>query len=419
MSHPQAIRSNQKRPLQKVTHLYLDNHSFGGVQKMLLQTLPPLAHRGNLDIELIVTRDSQLHQQADDLELTCHSIPFPLKRQSLVRSLFCKPLFRTLDVPTHYQVLRQLERSQPDLVHVHGGRIEHALIRQAGFPIVYTYHGYGHLFNIEAAQKRWEKNYYRLMRPLFQGVTRFLSGMAIVSEYERQRLYRERFIPRHLPTQIIYNGLDMTTLQARPVEDQRLLRQRFGLPENARIVAFISRLAGNRNPLAMLRIAEMVLQSEALQSPVFFVVAGDGLLASHFKTAFQSHPLLSQHGRYLGFINDVPALIRAADLTMNTTLVEGFGLSALESIALGRPCIAYQTGAIPEILSLPEAASWLVPSQDETAYAQALIQLLNQPQAILDQWSQQLQHHARRFDLSHTVDGYLRFYEQSLETSTL
>lgn len=398
--------------IRKVTHVYLDNHSFGGVQKMLLQTLPGLAERGDLQVELIATKNSQLHQQAMAMRLPCQGISFPLKKQSLIRSLLCKPLFRTLDFTAHYQVLRLLRQSKPDLVHVHGGRIEHALIRQAGFPVVYTYHGYGHLFNIEAARKNWEKTYYRLMRPVFQGVTPFLNGMAIVSEYERQRLYRERFIPESLPTEVIYNGLDMAALQAYDSADQKRLRRQFGLPENTRIVGFISRLAVNRNPLALLRIAEAVLRSEELKNPVYFVVAGDGLLAPRFKEAFESHPLLSRHGRYLGFVENVHDLITAVDLTMNTTLVEGFGLGALESIGLGRPCIAYKTGAIPEILSLPEAHPWLVPTQDEDAYVQALIHLLNQPQAVFDHLSHQLKAHARRFDLSQTVDAYLRFYHR-------
>ena len=58
---------------------------------------------------------------------------------------------------------------------------------------------------------------------------------------------------------------------------------------------------------------------------------------------------------------------------------EGFGLPALEGLALGRPVLAANSSALPEILG---SAGKLLPPNDVPAWARALVDVARQPLAI-------------------------------------
>lgn len=66
----------------------------------------------------------------------------------------------------------------------------------------------------------------------------------------------------------------------------------------------------------------------------------------------------------------------AADLVVVPSRFEGFGLTALEAIALGRPVIATTAGGLPEVIE-HGVSGWLVPPQDPAALAQAIARLMD------------------------------------------
>ena len=66
----------------------------------------------------------------------------------------------------------------------------------------------------------------------------------------------------------------------------------------------------------------------------------------------------------------------AADLVVVPSRFEGFGLTALEGMALGRPVIATTAGGLPEVIE-HGVSGWLVPPQDPTQLAQAIARLMD------------------------------------------
>lgn len=69
-------------------------------------------------------------------------------------------------------------------------------------------------------------------------------------------------------------------------------------------------------------------------------------------------------------------LMEAADLVVVPSRFEGFGLTALEAMALGRPVLATTAGGLPEVIAHAETG-WLVPPQDPGQLAQAIGQLMD------------------------------------------
>lgn len=81
---------------------------------------------------------------------------------------------------------------------------------------------------------------------------------------------------------------------------------------------------------------------------------------------------------------DVRARYAAADLFVQPSRLEGFGMAALEAQAYGLPVVATRAGALPEALGL---GAWFVPVDDVEALAEALGKLIAN-EAQRRAWSQ-------------------------------
>lgn len=74
---------------------------------------------------------------------------------------------------------------------------------------------------------------------------------------------------------------------------------------------------------------------------------------------------------------DLPSYYHAADVLLYVPLLAGFGLPPLEAMACGTPVVASRRGAIPEVMG---DAGVLVEAEDDTAMAEAIADLLSNPQ---------------------------------------
>ncbi len=71
---------------------------------------------------------------------------------------------------------------------------------------------------------------------------------------------------------------------------------------------------------------------------------------------------------------DLPSIYTGARITVSASIHEGFGLSAVESLACGTPLIAYHAGALKEVVG---EAAFLLESLDKESLANAIIQITN------------------------------------------
>ena len=107
----------------------------------------------------------------------------------------------------------------------------------------------------------------------------------------------------------------------------------------------------------------------------------------------------------LGFVDDLPALYRAASLVLVPSRYEGFGLPALEAMASGVPVVAYDNTSLPEVVP----ADALVPDRDVAAMAKLAELLLTQPSRREEHVALGLER-AGRCTWRATAEGYLELY---------
>jgi glycosyltransferase involved in cell wall biosynthesis len=366
-----------------------------------------LQQRGHIEVVVAVTEGGLLYNQLQASGLKVYGLPVQTRL----------PILRAFDYRGLFALLKVLGQEKPDLVHIHKGRIEQAMIRRAGFPLVYTYHSYGAVSNLENARNSLLRTLYKMASPLFSSLTNHLDGMLVVSHYERNRLYREGFLPRHFESEVLHNGLDIENIPspAELAKQRDTTRASLGIPAHARVVGFFCRLDEDKNALAYLRIARQLLEHAECQQDVYLLVAGKGKHSAAFNKAFQEDSLFLKHGQYLGFCSNIPELLGACDLTVSVSRQEGFGLRILESLIYGKPCLTYAAGGIPEVLAaLPGAEDWLVPNGAEDEFLKRLLRAVNLSDQDLQQLAPLLQAHSKRFDLRQHVEKLEAFYHKVL-----
>lgn len=145
----------------------------------------------------------------------------------------------------------------------------------------------------------------------------------------------------------------------------------------------------------VLRLADAFAELRGWGSLTF---AGDGPL----RAELERRPGVRLLGRVAH--DEVPALIAAADVVCQPSLVEPFGQVTLEAMAMGRPVLATRVGGPPEFV--PEGAGVLVDPADTGAIVAALRAVAMFPHDNVT---------AREAALKHDVRGQAEKVERVLE----
>src|SRR5262245_57063511 len=109
-----------------------------------------------------------------------------------------------------------------------------------------------------------------------------------------------------------------------------------------------------------------------------FVIVGEGERRAALEA--QTRRLgLSDRVLFTGFREDVDRLLPAFDVFCLSSELEGLGTSLLDAMCFARPVVATAAGGIPEAV-LDGVTGRVVPVRDVRALADALLELLAQPE---------------------------------------
>ncbi len=114
--------------------------------------------------------------------------------------------------------------------------------------------------------------------------------------------------------------------------------------------------------------------------------------------------------RRTGYVDqrDLPALIAGADALLMWSLVEGFGLSAVEAMACGTPVICSDRGALPEVVG---DAAMVYPIAPVESFAEAIIELLDNVR-YRERLIEKGLRRAREFTWRRHADAVLKVYQE-------
>lgn len=260
--------------------------------------------------------------------------------------------------------VHELNKGDADVVHLHWVQGEMLSISEIGQilkPVVWTLHDMWAFCGAEHYTEdfRWREGYRGNNRPSYESgfdLNRWtwqrkrkswLRPMHIVTpSHWLAQCVRESALMRDWPLSVIPNPID--TEQWRPIE-QALARELLGLPKDIPLVLF-GAIGGGRDPRKGFDLLERALQHlRGNLSELQLVVFG--------QSRPRNPPDLGFHVHYTGHLNDhlsLRVLYSSADALLLPSRQDNLPNTAIESLACGRPVIAFDIGGLSDVVTHKE-----------------------------------------------------------------
>ncbi|MDD1680791.1 MAG: glycosyltransferase family 4 protein [Methanoregula sp.] len=216
--------------------------------------------------------------------------------------------------------------------------------------------------------------YYHIRTPTWKANVRSIrqiEHIIAISEYTKKELVDHLEIPEGR-IHVIPNGIDHQKFH--PVADP--VRPEYLKPED-RVLLYVGFDERRKN----LGVVLQALADLSREFPGVKLVKAGGLGGSRYRDACISEIKrlgLEKQVIFTGRITDTElvSLYNSADALVFPSLMEGFGLPALEAMACGCPVIASDRTAIPEVVG---DAGILLDPEDPEAWCTALSRVLDEP----------------------------------------
>jgi len=238
----------------------------------------------------------------------------------------------------------------------------------------------------------------RVQRPL----NRLLTGMISVSHAVARAVYRSEGFPV-ARNQIIWNGEDLDRFSPGRSD----LRRELGLDADTCIVTSVGLLSPVKDHATQIDAFAQVVRQHG---DCCLLIAGDG----PEREALQARAApLGDRVRFLGHRKDVPDLLRASDIYLQTSLTEGFSNAILQAMGVALPVVVTRVGGNPELVT--DGTGHLVQPHEVDGTARALSALIASSERRREMGQRARQRTLEHFTLELMAEAYVDAFERATQ----
>lgn len=186
-------------------------------------------------------------------------------------------------------------------------------------------------------------------------------------------------------------------------------RASLGLEAKARFLFSAGALVGHKDHATLLDAMPKVREA---YPEARLLIAGEGDLRESLEAQIAALGL-QDTVTLLGHREDVPSILRAADLYVSSSWSEGLGTSVLEALACGVPVVATVAGGIPEMIE-PGKTGYLVANRDPEVLADAIIEAIGHPRDAKKYAEAGRNRVEQDFTVTAMVEGTLAAYVETM-----
>lgn len=160
-----------------------------------------------------------------------------------------------------------------------------------------------------------------------------------------------------------------------PEHDVAKAKAKLNLSPEIPVVGAVGRLTEVKGFSYFIKAAKQVLDE---YGPINFLLVGSGPLKKQLEKEIQTADIAS-YFHLVGYKPNPIPYIKAMDITVMPSLSEGFPLSLLEYMALGKPSVVTDYPTIKEAVANDDHCK-IVPLRDADALAEGILELLRNPE---------------------------------------
>ncbi len=181
----------------------------------------------------------------------------------------------------------------------------------------------------------------------------------------------------------------------KPVASLEKVKQKYGIPQNKKLLLGVSQIWSNSKGLD-----SFVELADRLADTVHILLVGqDGGIPQ------------KDNLKCIGFtsnVNELVALYSAADLVVNPSNVETFGLVTVEAMACGTPVVAYNNSGSAELIT--KDCGILAEDGNKEALLAGVKEILKQDKSVFAVACRN--HVCERFEKNKQIEEYIKFYQE-------
>ncbi len=321
--------------------LHIDSEKlWGGGQRQVAGLISYLCEWGH-EAKLVCRPGSKLEEWARDKGVP--SIPVEMRSTMSLRSVLA--------------LKSAIAREKPDVVHLHASRahvLGSAAARLAGAKVV-------------IATRRMDDP-IKMLWPNTSAYGKWTTAIVAISSAVRDVLIDCGVDPAKI--RLIPSGTDIERFEnAKPDPD---LRSRLGIDASIPIVCAAATLAERKGIRHLIEAGALLAKAG---TPVHLVIGGEGEQRGELERLARE---LGVGASFVGFYDDMPALLASIDLFAMPSLSEGLGVAVLEAMAAGKPVVASAVGGLRESV-VDGVTGFSVPPADARALAEGIGKLMANP----------------------------------------
>ncbi|MCL2371910.1 MAG: glycosyltransferase [Defluviitaleaceae bacterium] len=356
----------------RVLHVLSDSNIGGAGHQMLALLAKP---RDGFEVEVALPEGALLIPALQEAGVKCVELPYLAEKSFSFRAV---------------RALRTcMEAYKPDIVHTHAAMSGRLAARLYGkCKVVHTRHS---VFDPSLKQRALGR------------LANWLSDAVIAvspAAMDNQLALGTRPEKIH----VIFNG--MPKPRAFTPEERTALREKYGIPQEAFVLAQVARLTEVKGQGDMLTAARDFNQN------ILLLMAGEGELRPELEARIAAEGI--KNVRLLGFIKEVEEVLAVMDAQVSASFgTEATSLALVQGMSIGKPAIVTDYGGNPYVISTGKNGV-VVPTCNPAAMAKAINGLCQDGEMYNKLAQGAVQEYESRFTVEEMVDRTFGLYRELL-----
>ncbi len=365
----------------------VSNLGIGGVQKRMVSLLPKL-DKERYSIIVCSFKPGELQNRLEQSEIPVRIVSRRFK----------------FDPVCIYRLRSIMKKENIDIVHTHchkpntTGRLAAKL---AGVPVIIT-----NEHNVDSWKSNWQLT---LDRRLATYSDRIIAVSEAVRNFyvENANISTDKF-------EVIYNGVDLDFWQNNILPQKTIAEKKakLGLLQDDKVIVNIGRLHPQKGHEYLLRVARKIIPK---MKNLKFLIVGDGSMKDSLELLSERLGI-KKNVVFTGKRDDIKDILCFSDISVLSSIREGFSNVILESMACGKPVIATDVGGNNEIV-IDGENGFIVPSRDEDTLADKILALASSEE-LTERMGLAARETVKKFSLKRMVDKTEQLYEKLMDKKT-
>lgn len=199
-----------------------------------------------------------------------------------------------------------------------------------------------------------------------------------------------------------------------PDHDVRAAKERLGLDPAVPVIGTVGRLHEQKGPGYLIEALRSVIDQAG---PVNLVLVGDGPMRDELEAQVE-RLALKPYVHFMGFKREYLPIVEAMDIGTMPSIWEGFSLSMLELMAMGKLMVVTDHPSFHAAID-DGRSGYIVPVRDSKALAGAFVKLLNDREQIARFRAANISKVRANFSIQRLLGDMMDLYDKMLGSSDL